>query len=570
MFLVAKKNKKGEVMPVPIVKICIFATNFEETYINRCKIMRRNVVLGSLLMCANLLMAQTALVDSMIVSDTIDIVETVTVVDTIDVVDTMVVVGDSTMLVQLSDSVSISDSTAIASAEVDSADVVLEQVKVLTDKVSEQSAQLVKEVFSDSIVVNKYNQILDSIVAQYAAEVEGISAHDSVHVNPLYFRLFAPLTLYKSPISQAMAMDAQEVDAEDGLLMTMTSSKDIRLLNELDRVLLSTYLDSPTLVGLTENDLMASQNFSEEAIKKVSESAKFDVPTAEIAPLASGDPLATMDIVVQKPNFWVTKGSFSTQVTESFFSPNWYQGGVNNLNLLSMLTLEANYNNKRKLQWDNKLDARLGFYKNQTLEGAEPEKIQSNQDLLRLTSKLNLKAIRNWNYALEAQGSTQMLNHYQSDDITLKSRFLAPMDASITVGMDFKKTFDKGSISVYPGPLSYKLTYVAVDSLAKSYGIEEEGKKARHDIGSKLEVNFDYQITKNISYKTRFYYFTGRYEYVQIDWENTLNFQVNKYLSTKLFFHARYDDLVEINPEYANWKYYQFKQYLMLGVNYTW
>ena len=163
-----------------------------------------------------------------------------------------------------------------------------------------------------------------------------------------------------------------------------------------------------------------------------------------------------------------------------------------------------------------------------------------------------------------------MLNHYQSDDITLKSRFLAPMDASITVGMDFKKTFDKGSISVYPGPLSYKLTYVAVDSLAKSYGIEEEGKKARHDIGSKLEVNFDYQITKNISYKTRFYYYTGRYEYVQIDWENTLNFQVNKYLSTKLFFHARYDDLVEINPEYANWKYYQFKQYLMLGINYTW
>lgn len=532
--------------------------------------MKRKVVLGSLLLCASWMMAQTVQADSLIVADTVGVVDAVSIVDTIDMVDTVAVVEDSIQQVQISDSVVVSDSTAIALVDVDSAAVVLEQVKILTDKVSEQSAQLVKEVFSDSAVVNKYNQILDSMVAQYAAEVEGISSHDSVHVNPLYFRLFAPLTLYKSPISQAMTMNTSAIDAEDSLLLTMTSSKDIRLLNELDRVLLSTYLDSPTLVGLTENDLMASRNFSEEAIKKVSESAKFDVPTAVIAPLASSDPLATMDLVVHKPNFWVTKGSFSTQVTESFFSPNWYQGGVNNLNLLSMLTLEANYNNKRKLQWDNKLDARLGFYKNQTLDGEEPQKIQSNQDLLRLTSKLNLKAIRNWNYAVEAQGSTQMLNHYQSDDITLKSRFLAPMDASLTVGMDFKKNFDKGSISVYPGPLSYKLTYVAVDSLAMAYGIEEEGKKTRHDIGSKLEVNFEYQITKNISYKTRFYYFTGRYEYVQIDWENTLNFQVNKYLSTKLFFHARYDDLVEINPEYANWKYYQFKQYLMLGINYTW
>ena len=109
------------------------------------------------------MLAQTAQVDSLIVSDTVDAVA---------------VVEDSTSQVQMSDSVAV----------------VLEQVKELTDKVSEQSAQLVKEVFSDSTVVSKYNQILDSMVAQYAAEVEGISAHDSVHVNPLYFRLFAPLT----------------------------------------------------------------------------------------------------------------------------------------------------------------------------------------------------------------------------------------------------------------------------------------------------------------------------------------------------------------------------------------
>ena len=528
--------------------------------------MRRKMFLGGLLLCcSSWIMAQQT-----IEVDTLAKVEAP--------VDSLVAVAADSVLLAQADSVvaeNVVDSTAIAlrpltQLDVDSTKLVLEQVKALTDRISEQSllnAHLVKEVFSDTAVVNKYNRLLDKMVVQYAAEVESISAEDTTHVNPLYFRLFAPLTLYKSPVKQAIAIDSYPtVTLEDSLrLAAMASGKDMRLLNELDRVLLSTYLASPTLVGLTESELKANQRVSEEAMKKVTESAKFDVPTAVAAPVIEVKPQNVTELVVQKPNFWVTKGSFSTQITESFFSPNWYQGGINNLNLLSMLTLEANYNNKRKVQWDNKLDARVGFYQNQG------EDIQSNQDLLRLTSKLNLKAIRNWNYAIEAQGNTQMMPHYNGsgDTRVLKSRFLAPADASFTVGMDFKKSFKNGSVSIYPGPLSYKMTYVAVKDLAANYGLEE-GKRIRSDLGSKLEVNFDYKISKNISYKTRFYYFTGRYEYVQMDWENTFNFQVNKYISTKLFFHTRFDDLVDIKEENANWGYFQFKQYLMFGLNYTW
>ena len=413
----------------------------------------------------------------------------------------------------------------------------------------------------------KYELLLEEMVAEHAAAVENISADEDDHVNPLYFRLFAPLTYYKSPVSQALSMEAPSAETlEDSpRLSSMTSGKDLALLGELDRVLLSTYLTSPALVELTEEELMASVNHSEVAMKTVSESATLEVPAAVSAPLSDVNPQAVSDVVVQKPNFWVTKGSFSTQLTESFFSPNWYQGGVNNLNLLSMLTLEANFDNKRKVQWDNKLDARLGFYQNQGADG-KMEDIQSNQDLLRLTSKLNLKAIRNWNYAIEAQGNTQMLNHRDADG-NLQSGFLLPADFSFTVGMDFKKSFNRGSVSIFPGPLSYKLNYVIDADFAEKYGIDP-GKHARHDLGSKIEVNFDYKITENISYKTRFYYFTGRYEYVQVDWENTLNFQVSKYLSTKLFFHTRFDDLVEMPHD--KWKFFQFKQYLMLGLNYAW
>ena len=513
--------------------------------------MRRKAILGGLFACCTgLMMAQEVNVDSL----------SQTVADSATVV----------MVAELVDSATV-DSTAIAlrelaQAENDSTEIFVEQIKEAADIIAERSmvnAQVVKEVFSDTAIVNKYNRMLDRMVEQYAAEVASISTYEAIDVNPLYFRLFAPLTLYKSSISQAMSVGVHPATTlEDSLrLAAMASGQDLRLLNELDRVLLSTYLASPTMVKLTEDELMASQNFSEETMKKVSESVKLDVPVAVVAPLEEVKPQVATDVVVQKPNFWITKGSFSTQMAESYFSPNWYQGGINNLNVLSMLTLEANYNNKRKVQWDNKLDARVGFYQNQG------EDMQSNQDLLRLTSKLNLKAVRNWNYTIEAQGNTQMMKHYSvADDVReLQSRFMAPADASLTIGMDFKKTFDKGSISVYPGPLSYKLTYVSDLALSDRYGLE--GKKMRHDLGSKLEINFDYKISNSISYVTRFYYFTGRYEYVQMDWENTLNFQVSKYISTKLFFHTRFDDLV---APAEGWKYFQFKQYLMLGLNYAW
>ena len=475
--------------------------------------------------------------------------------------DTIQAIADST---QLSQPDSVAVALSYLARQNDSTQMVMEQVKALTDKIADESllnAQLVQEVFSDTAVVNKYNRLLDKMVAEYAQEVESISIEDSSDINPLYFRLFAPLTLYKSPIAQAMTLhEAAPSTLEDSLcLAAMVSGRDLRLFNELDRVLLSTYLSAPTLVGLTEAELKASQSVSEEAIKKVAENVALNMPSAATTTIEIAPQVVT-DMVVQKPNFWVTKGNFSTQLTESYFSPNWYQGGVNNLNVLSMLTLEANYNNKSKVQWDNKLDARIGFYQNQG------EEIQSNQDLLRLTSKLNLKAIRNWNYTIEAQGNTQMMNHFEGDGTTLASRFLSPADASLTIGMDFKKNFKRGSVSIYPGPLSYKMTYVGDLALGTKYGLEE-GKKIRSDLGSKIEVNFDYKITDNISYKTRFYYFTGRYEYVQMDWENTINFQVSKYISTKLFFHTRFDDLVAPND---TWKYFQFKQYLMLGLNYAW
>ena len=541
--------------------------------------MKRKSVLSILCLVATALMAAPVMpVDSLTHTDSAALVVPVDSVAPM-ALDSLQLLPDSLVADSLVADALVNDSLAVITDSVaadsltfvlrpimpvDSTALIMEQVKAMTSMISARAiidAQLVKSVFSDTAIVNKYDRLLDKMVKEYAVAVADVNHHDTVVVNPLYFRLFAPLVLYKSPVSNVMAVEkASGLTTDDSLrIAAMTSGRDLRLLSELDRILLSTYLATPTKVVMTEEALKANQSVSEETMKNASNNAKLTVQTAIVNPLADVKQaeLAT-DMVVHKPNFWKTKGTFSTQMTESFFSPNWYQGGVNNVNLLSSMTFEANYNNKKKVQWDNKMEARLGFYKN---EGAE---MQSNQDLLRLTSKLNLKAIRNWNYTVEAQSNTQMMNHYNGDN-TLKSKFMAPVDASLTVGMDFKKNFKKGGISIFPGPLSYKMTYVAVPDLATRYGIEE-GKQSRHDIGSKLQVDFNYKLSNNISYKTRFYYYTP-YDYVQLDWENTFNFQVSKYLSATMFFHTRFDDHVQRNEK---WGYFQFKEYLTFGLNYSW
>ena len=85
--------------------------------------------------------------------------------------------------------------------------------------------------------------------------------------------------------------------------------------------------------------------------------------------------------------------------------------------------------------------------------------------------------------------------------------------------------------------------------------------------GSKVTANLDWKFTKNISWVSKLDYFTT-YNKVIADWENTLNFQVSRYLSTKIFFHTRFDDGVTLNAD--NDSYFQFKEMLTFGLSYNW
>lgn len=454
----------------------------------------------------------------------------------------------------------------------------------LIEAIASLRSEVGTKITQDSFLVQKYNLIVSRLI-----ETNRLPLSDSIpdvdDINPILFRLIAPPTLYTSPMKRALTLAGDSTATDEGLPASigLPGEKDLELMDELDHLLLLSYLRNPEKVKQTEERLMENASVSGETMKQSADNAALNVPATDAA-LAPVTAAANSDMVVKKPNFWKTGGSLSNQWAENYFSTNWYQGGTSNLTILSLLTLDANYNDKQKVTWNNRLEAKVGFYMNNFYKSEEEgrTKIQSNTDLLRFTSTLKLKAIRNWNYSAQLLAYTQMMNMYNGDE-TLKSTFLSPSYGQFSLGMDWAKTFKKGSLAINIGAITYNFRYVMNDSVLQKSGYipkEQRKKEAEptfhhfyRDYGTKVTVDFNYPITKNISYKTRFFYYTpfnagnSGHHYVQTEWENTFNFQVSKYLSATLFFHARFDDSRKPDEKL---KYFMFKEYLTLGFNYSW
>lgn len=402
-----------------------------------------------------------------------------------------------------------------------------------------------------------YSAKLDSLMAsfrQYRYEASDTLA------NPFYASVFGSPSLYGSTISRTMSVpDAGSVEPQ------LESSRHIyELTEQSDYYLLQTYASYPWLVEHEE----ASQG-TVDVDSQIREGAKPDVTLTErfaekesvdVAPpaLPEGE---DVEIVVRKPNFWDFKSNISFQFTQNYISDNWYKGGESHVSLLASTVLEANYNNQRKLTFDNKLEMKIGF---QTSQNDEEHKYKTNSDLIRLTNKLGLKAIKDWNYAAMLQSWTQFYHGYKSNDPKVYSDFMSPFESLLSLGMDYKKTTKnkKFTISATLSPLALKLTYVDRPSLVTTFGVDE-GHHAKWDYGSNITVNYTWTVMKNVSWTGRIYWFTD-YSKTQLEWENTFNLTINKYLSAKLFLYPRFDDSTTREEGES---YFQFNELLSLGLN---
>lgn len=276
-------------------------------------------------------------------------------------------------------------------------------------------------------------------------------------------------------------------------------------------------------------------------------------------------PVAAPTTEVKQRN-WIHAFDASLQFSQAYMSENWYQGGNNNLNMISNINygLKLNQNLHPKLLYELTVQYKLGI---NSAPDDELRDYSINEDLFQLVTKFGLKATKKFYYSMGLQFKTQLLQSFHSNTWDLGSSFLTPGELNAGIGMTYSTKNKRGNASFDASlsPLSYnmKICRATHKISPTTFGIEE-GKHLGHEIGSSGECKFSWAITRNISLNSRLFVFSD-YSYIQGDWETTIDLAVNKFISTRIYAHLRYDDSADINKA---WRYWQFKEVFSFGLQY--
>ena len=386
-----------------------------------------------------------------------------------------------------------------------------------------------------------------------ASALSAMAAEPKSKSNASYYRLFVPLTFYHNVTSNQLSISSSNSD---------------EVSQAIDQALMHVYLNRPDLIQVTQTEQEEAGTLRQDIMETpVSQTVEM---VEQAAPMPEAPEAAPIEVVVEKPNFWKYKGDGSLQFMQNYVSDNWYKGGESNYSAIGTVTLEANYDNKEKWKWDNKLEMKLGF---QTSPSDTVNKFKTNEDIILLTSKVGLRAINRWYYTLQLQAYTQFYHGLKSNNTKVFSDFMSPFNLSVGLGMDYKvEAMNKrltGTINMSPLAVNYR--YVDRADLAASFGVKvnEGNTHALTDFGSQLTAQLEWKLTDNLSWKTRVYGFTS-YHRTQLEWENTFNLKVSKYISANLFLYPRLDDSnTKYDSDGTRMSYWQFKEYSSLGFSYN-
>ncbi len=375
------------------------------------------------------------------------------------------------------------------------------------------------------------------------------AAQTNKQVDGRFYRLFAPMTFYHNVAEKSLSIDS------------ISTSHD-EVIDAIDAALMNVYLNRPDLVSATETELKESGEIRKDVDQPIENPvvfvAKVEEPIVEVIP----EDIPT-EVMVQKPKFWTKKGDFYLQFMQNYVSGNWYKGGESNYSAVGSLTLEANYDNKNKWKWDNKLELKLGFLRSSS---DSLHKFKSNEDLIRLTSKAGLEAAKNWYYTLQLMAYTQFSRGLKSNDAKTYSDFMSPFNINLGLGMDYKvATKNKrltGTLNFSPVSLNYR--YVDRLALSTSFGLEE-GRHSKVEFASHMTADLVWKMNDVATWKSRFYAYTS-YKRAEIEWENTFELRVSKYISANIFLYPRFDDSSTYDDDLGYW---QFKEFCSVGFSYA-
>ncbi|HEY0679138.1 MAG TPA: DUF3078 domain-containing protein [Chitinophagaceae bacterium] len=288
-------------------------------------------------------------------------------------------------------------------------------------------------------------------------------------------------------------------------------------------------------------------------------------------------------------------------------SRNWAIG-AEKFSIWTAASLNVFANRKSdKCYWDNNLQLNYGFVN--THSGG----FRKTDDKIDFTTKPGLSLFSKAGVALLVNFRSQFYDgnnyNYLNQGLRRKiSSFMAPGYLHVAPGFDWKPS---SSFSILVTPISGKFTFVTNEPysysfqggvipdqyqtdgsgqyekpLAINYGVDPQ-KEVRFEIGAFASANFNKEIVKNVSWKSKLDLFSGyskRTEFfgpgfasqrdidefhpekVDVYWTNSILMKVNKFLNVSYDFDLIYDDDVRMFGPSGNVAAMQFRSMLGVGV----
>jgi hypothetical protein len=255
-----------------------------------------------------------------------------------------------------------------------------------------------------------------------------------------------------------------------------------------------------------------------------------------------------IDILYERLSF---HGSYGLNINQLALS-NWAAGGENTFagKAFASFTLLDH-----KKTFEQKLIGNFAF----GIARFASKGIEKQDDKIDLTYSLSRNSMTQWNLSSIVTFNTQFANGYKyPNDSTVISTFFAPAYLTLSIGCSYKTKDER--FQIYMSPVAGKVTFVMNQELADkgAFGVKKgyydqdsiwiPGEHIAPAIGVNFIINYKRSIGKNITYTTllnTFYNYIERHDDdrlpIDVNWENTLNFMITKYISTILFVHLKYD-----------------------------
>ena len=263
---------------------------------------------------------------------------------------------------------------------------------------------------------------------------------------------------------------------------------------------------------------------------------------------------------------------------------NWAAGGQSSLSLLGLGDAYAHYRGDNH-SFDLAGNLVYGLLK------AGRAKVRKNDDRLEMNARYARDFAPKWSYAAQLNLKTQLTPTRDVVKVdSLLSKFFAPAFVLASIGVEYKPTED---FSLFLSPATGKFTVVADQTLADagSFGVQAArrgpdgrplagtGERLREELGAYLNARYRRSLMTNISYQTRLELFSNYFHNprnVDVNWENLLDFKINKLFSASVATTLIYDDdiLVPLNAggqsgdPAARGRRIQFKETLGIGLTY--